>query len=502
MANIQTRSSVLAIKAETTEGTPVKPTAGTDAVALQPDFAMEAAFDILSNDELKSSIGKAKPILGSENPTASFSHYLRSSGVEGQAPNYGLLFKAMLGDQSTASTQYNTVSSSTTSIVKVDTGEGATFERGEFLLIKDGTNGYSIRPIHSISGDNLTLGFNLATAPGTGIDLGKCVLYKPANLSHPTLSIWHYLGNDGAIQLMSGARVTGIDIDLTAGQLANASYSLEGIEYYFNPIVITASNKYIDWTEDAGTKAASVEEKTYKDPHELAEALQTAMQAQSSDTITVTYSNSTGKYTITLAGGATLSILWQSGTNNASSIGTTIGFLVAANDTGALTYTSDGAVDFGFPYTAEFDDADPVAVKNQEVLLGDNDDATCFGASAVQISLGNSRAVIDDICEVSGRAGSIITERTVEVTITARLQQYDVDKFYRFRTGQNTRFAYHGGEKSAGNWVAGKCFGLYIPDATITAFTVEDQDGLAILNMTVAAYVDSSGNGEIYFGTL
>ena len=501
MANIQTRSSILAIKAETTEGTPVAPTAGTDAVALQPDFAMEPAFDILTNDELKSSIGAGKPILGSENPTASFSHYLRSSGVEGQAPNYGLLFKSMLGDISTASTEYNTVASSTTAIVKVDAGEGATFERGEFLLIRDGTNGYSIRAIHSISGDNLTLGFQLSTAPGTAINLGKCVLYKPG-ATPPTLSIWHYLGNDGAIQLVSGARVTGIDIDLTAGQLANASYSLEGIEYFFNPIVIGATNKYIDWTEDGGTEAASVEEKTYKDPHELAEALQTAMQAQSADTITVAYSNSTGKYTITLADGATLSLLWQSGTNTAASIGATLGFVVSANDTGALTYTSDAAVDFAFPYTASFDDADPVAVKNQEVLLGDSDDTTCFGASAVQISLGNSRAVIDDICEVSGRSGSLITARTVEVNVTARLSQYDVDKFYRFRTGQNTRFAYHGGVKSASNWVAGKCFGLYIPDATITAFTIEDQDGLAILNMTVAAYVDSSGNGEIYFGTL
>ena len=60
MASIQTRSSVLAIKKEITEGTPVLPTVATDYVALQDTFAMEGGFALLDNAEMKSSIGMSK----------------------------------------------------------------------------------------------------------------------------------------------------------------------------------------------------------------------------------------------------------------------------------------------------------------------------------------------------------------------------------------------------------------------------------------------------------
>ena len=95
MTSILTRSTVVALMKETTEGTPVPPGASTDYVAIQDDFKMTPSFDVLTNAELKSSIGKSQPILGAEHPSASFSHYLRSSGVAGQAPNYGKLLESL-----------------------------------------------------------------------------------------------------------------------------------------------------------------------------------------------------------------------------------------------------------------------------------------------------------------------------------------------------------------------------------------------------------------------
>jgi len=142
MTSIVTRSSVLALKKEVTEGTPVKPTASTDYIAQQDDFTMEPSFDVLENAELKSSIAKSKSILGAENPSASLSHYLRGSGVAGQKPNYGFLLEACLGAVAAASTEYPTVSSSTVTTIKVNTGIGANFQRGQALLIKDPVNGY------------------------------------------------------------------------------------------------------------------------------------------------------------------------------------------------------------------------------------------------------------------------------------------------------------------------------------------------------------------------
>jgi hypothetical protein len=500
MANIQTRSTVVAVKKEVTEGVPVVPTSGADAIAIQDDFTMEPAFDTLDNAEVKASIGAAKTILGNENPTASLSHYLKASGTAGTAPNYGELVESFMGGVSAAVAEYDTVAASTTTVVKVDTGEGATFERGEFLLIKDPTNGYRVRPIDSIASNDLSIGFQLPTAPAAGVNLGQCVLYKPANTGHPTVNLWAYLGNGGAIEMMAGGRVTSMNIDAAAGEFINANYSIEGLSAYFNPIQITATSKYLDFTDDGGTFAAVVSEKWFKDPHQLADALQSAMNDVSAEDYTVTYSDTTGKFTIATATSAVLSLLWNTGTNAANSIGTKLGFLVAANDTGALTYTSDNAQNFAFPFTASYDPVDPNVAKNIEVMVGDTADYLCFEASNVSISGSNTKADLTSLCAESGKSGSIITERTFEINITARLSQYDADMWRRFREGSNTKFQMTCGPKTGTNWTPGKVAAVYCPTATVTSFAVADADGLAVLEMTLTAYVNDSGEGEFYIG--
>lgn len=505
MASIQTRSSVLALIEESTEGTPVAPSAATDYVALQDDFSAEPSFDVLESAELKSSIGKAKSILGAENPTASFSHYLRASGVVAQAPNYGLLLKASLGAVATASTEYNTVASSTTSVIKVDTGEGATFQRGEALLIKDGTNGYRIRCIDSIATDDLTIGFEVPNAPGTGVNLGRAVLYYPANSSHPTLTLWHYVGNGGAVQMVSGCRVTSVGLEFPAGELINGSYDLEGLAFYFNPINIASTDAKLDFTDDDGTFAATVATGYYKDPHKLAEAIQTAMNtANSGETHTVTYSDSTGKFNIKSTG-TTLSLLWNTGTNAANTIGDKIGFSTAADDTGTAAttgYTSDNAQTYASPHTPSFDSADPLAAKDNEVMLGDAEDYVCFKASNVSFTIDTPKADILSVCSESGKQGSIVSERSVTISVTALLEKYDADKFAKFRSNANCKFQYSFGEKSGGNWVAGKCGAVYVPTATISSFSVVDEDGLAVLELELTAYVNSSGEGEAFVNFL
>jgi hypothetical protein len=496
MASILTRNSVLAIVKETTEGEIVKPTLATQYVALQDDFSMEGGFETLENGELKASIGTAKPIIGAESPTASLSHYLRSSGVAGQAPNFGLMLEASLGAVSTASTEYNTVASSTTSVIKVDTGEGASFERGEALLIKDATNGFRIRCIDSISTDDLTIGFQVPVAPGTGVNLGQCVLYKPANEGHPTLSLWHYLGNGGAIQAMAGARVTAASFDISAGELINASYSLEGVEYFYDPIEVVTGATDIVFDIGAGNVTASVPVGTYKTPHDLASAVLSAIQAAAAGTYTFRYSDTTGRFTLTKSTG-TLDVDWLTG---ADSIGATLGF--TADDTGALTYTSDATQDYSSPQSPTFDNADPLAAKDNEVMLGLASDVACFKASTVSMSIDTPKSDILSVCEVSGKAGSIINSRTVTISVSALLEQYDAGEFENFRNGTEVKFQYSFGQKSGGNWIAGKCGALYVPTATITSFSVTDSDGLAQVDLELQAFVNSNGDGEVYVSFL
>lgn len=495
---ISSKSSVLALKQESTEGTLAAPSAATDYVALQPDAAMAPAIESLTNDEIRASIGASKPILGAEAPTFAVSHYLRHSGVEGQAPNFRLLPKAVWGNEDVESVEYDTVAASTTSVIKVGAAEGANFRRGQALLLKDSTNGYRIRAVESISTDDLTIGFQVPTAPAAGVNLGKAVTYYPANSGHPTLSVWHYLGNGGAVQAMAGGRVVSASYSAAAGQLLNGSYSLEGVGYYFNPIEITASTDTLDFYDGSTDYAVTLSNKYFKNPEAVAESLETLMNAAgSSDLFTVTFSKTTGKFTIA-TDGATLSLKWNTGANTAQTIGTKLGFSVAADDTGALTYTSDNAVTLAAPQTPSYDSADPVAAKNQEVMVGDTSDYLCFDASSVEFTIDTPKTNIASICAESGISGSVINERTVSVTVSALLSQYDSSIFHKFQQGSNVKFQYSFGEKSGGNWVAGKAGCLFLPTATVTSYEVADQDGLVALNISLSGYVNASGEGEAF----
>jgi len=492
MASIQTRNSVLAIVKETTEGTPKAPTLASDYVALQDDFSMEGGFETLSSAELRNSLGVAKSIIGAESPTASLSHYFRASGVEGQAPGYGLLLEASLGSKSVASTEYDTVSGSTTSLIKVGVGEGANFSRGQSLLIKDATNSYRVRFVDSVATDDLALSFVTPVATPAAVNLGRSVCYRPTNDNHPTLTLWHYLGQGGALQAMAGSRVTSASFDISAGELINASYSLEGVGYYFDPIEVVAGSNVIHFDIGGSPLSATIPAQLYKTPIELADAVATGMTAAAGTTIGCTYSNTLGKYAVTKASG-TLAIDWLTGAN---SIGATMGF--TADDTGALAYTSDVALDFSSPQNPSFDSADPLAAKDNEVMLGTQDEYACFKASTVNMTIDTPKADIPSVCAASGKIGSIIQSREVTITVSALLEQYDAKQFERFRNGTEVKFQYTAGQKSGGNWIAGKVAALYSPTATISAFSVSDADGLAQLDLELKAFVNANGEGEVY----
>jgi hypothetical protein len=497
---IVTRKSAYAVKVESTEGTPVSPTASTDYIPIQADATMSPEFDTLENVELKASIGASKSILGFENPTSSVSVYLTGSGSAGTAPQVDEMLTAAFGNEDVESTEYNTVAASTVSTVKVDTGEGATYRRGQALLVKHPASPYEIRAVDSISGDDLSVSFDLDNAPGVGVDLGLATTYYPADDGHQTLSLWHYLGNGGATQMISGARVTELGIEFPAGELINASYTLEGLEYYFNPIEITTTDTYLDFTDDDGTFAAQITPKFYKDPHDLASALTTAMNATATtQTHSVTYSDSAGTFTIANSTGALLSLLWNTGANTANTVGDKIGFSIAADDTGSTSYASDNPLSFASPQSPSFTNhGDPLAAKNNEVFLGDQQDSVCFEASSVSFTLSDARQTIDSICATSGRSGSIVQSRSVTVSVTALLEQYDVDQFRRFRENDETRFQINFGTKSGGNYEPGKSGCVYIPTATITSFNVVDDDGLVTLELELTAFVNDQGEGEVF----
>lgn len=486
-----TRKSRMAIVEETTKGTLEAPSSGSDYIALQSGFTLTPSFEVLENAELKSSIGRSKSVLGLEQPNGSLSHYLIASGTEATRSEMDLLVEGALGTTVDAPTE-TTVSSATTSDITVNSATG--LERGQSFLIKDGTNGYSIRPIESLSGSVATLGFNLSNAPASSVALGRPILYKPSD-DFIGLSVWDYRGNGGAVQAMAGAQISEMTIEAEAGQPINSTFNFEGTSFRFNPVEITSSTNALDFTADDGAQSITITAKFYKDPHDAAQALEDAMNAATTDTITVTYSDSTGKFTVA-SDGSTFEVDWATTTDT---LGAAFGF--TADDTGSTSYESDNAYALASPQSPSLDGQDFYVAKDNQIFLGDADDNTCFKAQSVNFTLSNEIVNVNEFCPESGLAEKVVNGRTVTVELTATLTAYDADQFKRFRQNDETRFFWAFGKKSGGNWLAGKCGSLYIPKCTISSFEVQDSDGIVTLAMTLSAYTES-GEGEVFLNLL
>ena len=506
MSYIVRRSSRMAIVKETTEGVPVPPSASTDFIPLQDDYAIAPNRESIENAELTGSIGAAATIPGIESPTVTFSGYLKHSGTEGQAPNYSPILESVWGSRNVYVASEATIASATASELTLGVGEGANYARGYGVLVKDAANGYSIRTVKSVAGDVLTLNIPLAVAPGAGIKLGKPITYIPSDSGHPSIACWEYEGNEGAVQLVAGTKFTGWNLQADAGQAINGSFTGEGTSWFFNPITIDATSKFLDFSDSTPTTfSVSIVEKTYKDPDALAAALQKAMNdTASGDTFTVSYSSVDGKFTIA-SDGTPFSLLWNTGTNAANSIGTKLGYLVAADDTGSQSYESDNAQDYSSPFEPAYDPVDPLVAKSNQLLFRKDDDTStpvCVEANSVNMNPQNTKANIQSICAASGVSGSVMTGRLVTMQFTAPLNKYDIKAAAQYRRNDTVVFQYAFGEKEdETNWDAGKsgCFSTLT--AKITALTITDVDGISYLDITLQGFV-ANGLGETYLNFL
>lgn len=504
---LNTNASRLYVVEETTSGTLKVPSAGSEALALQPGFEFTPEVDVLTNDELRSSIGPAKPITGLERPTASFSHYYRHSGTEGVVPDWHLLMKSLFGSTSTNGTERTLTTGSSTTLLKLAAGGSDFATTGgvrKAVLIKDGTNGYSIRPVDAVATNDLTLGFSVPNAPATGVTLGKCVNYSPVDSGHPTLSLWLYRANGGAIEAEAGCLITNLDLSVETGQLINMSFTAGGTLFYFDPIVITASNKYIDFEDDDGVATAVLQEKIYRTPLELAQAAEDAINAQTTETWTVTYHSTganAGKFTFS-ATGTTVELQWNTGANTANSAAAKFGFSAAADNTGATTYTSATAKVWSDALTPSLDSSDPLVAKDNEVLIGDQDDYVSMCVQSMTANIGLDVQDVTCIKAVSGVDSKVVRRRNTSIEITAVLDRHDADKFDRFINNTNTKFLFNAGVKSGGNWVAGRCLSLYAPKATVSGWRVGDNDGIVTMIFTISPFVDTDGTPEIFLNLL
>jgi hypothetical protein len=483
------RSSIFSLKAESTEGVYAPPVAGSDFVPLRPGNTSNFEPELLDSDELLNDIGASKGSIGKEAVSGSHPAYLKHSGVEGQEPEVGILYESLFGSKVVNATEYDTVSGSTVSVIKVGSGEGALFSQGQALLIKDSV-GYSIRNIGSISGDDLTLNFNVTSAPAVGINLGKAVLYAPVAQGHKSFSTTKYLGNGHAIEVSAGNQTSEMSITADANGFGEVEFSYSGTKYFYNPITITSSSKFLDFEDDGGNTSVSIAEKIYKTPIELAASIESAMNAASAEDYTVVYSNVTGKFTFTTATSSVFKLEFLTGVNTANSIATKIGFAVA-DYTGVLTYTSPNAQVLTASYTPSYDSAENIIIKGAQLFIGSQADNVCICAQSVSITVSKELEDEDCICEETGVSSKIPTSRSVEMSVTATLNKYDASLLDALLQNKSVAAMFNAGPKAGGNFIPGKCFNFYMQTATVSAYTTTG-DSFIQAEFTLKGYVTTS----------
>lgn len=503
------KASVFAVKEETTDGELIAPTAGAEFIPLREGFSQEASFETLESDELVNSIGAAEPAQGKETPSGVHPIYLKHSEVEGQEPEYGIMIESLMGGKTVNAVEFSTTGTSgagslaARAFLEMGSDEEDNFVFGQGVLIKDSINGFSIRNVQNVDsvGNQLDLNFNLDTAPATLTDLGKAVFYNPTSTGHPSYSSWLYAGNGGAIQAIAGSKTSSMSMEFTAGQFATAEFNYEGSVSFFDPFIITSTNKFVDFTDDGGTFAAELDERSYKTPLELADAITTKMNAVSSSGVhTVTYNSDDGKYTFAYDG-SVLSLLWDTGGNTANTIGTTIGFDVSADDTGSTSYTGDNAIDLTATPTPSFDDASNIVVKNAELFLGTFDQNVCVNASTVSITIDRPNADVDSICEESAIEEKLAESRSVTMTATITLNRFDAEKFDKFSNNETIEIMMNAGPKDgSGNWIPGKTVNIYMPTAK---YTQHNLAGDAFITIELEAQgFNTTSNKDVYINFL
>ena len=527
MALINTRGKTAAVIEKDTESDLQKPTKGENYVALQADFALTPAFETIENLEIKDDIMASKSVIGGETPSGTFSHYLTGSGIEGKTPEYHPFLHSSFGSYRNpvleTGTEDETLAGSTTTVIKADNSGALTFDKGEALLIKDDTNGWSIRPVKSqnTADKSYNLAFALNKAPAAGVKLGKAITYIPEASGQPVFDIWEYFSGGDGNQNINNCRTTSVSITADADANINSTFAFEGTAYRLNQDFSTSFTTTTNGRSVAvqygtsPTKATLTLATTLNAATGTAAAteLQSKMRALSGPTgwsgMTVTFKDDRFTFSIPANGSAFYFDFTDSATDAPMKkfLGFTGGRSPSATPTssaaGEMTSeTFAGDRDYSSGISPIYDGQDPAIARDQRLFVGDTDDNVCLDATSVSLTVNTPKTIIKSVCSPDGNLATILSSRDATLSITALLEEDDQRFFRKFKNGDTVPFAFLGGQKRDGRWVPGNSFSLYGSEASINSFTLGEGDGVYTLAMDLLCYSPGDGSGSIFLSFL
>jgi len=236
MAYATTKSTVAYILPEVTQGTPVGPTLGSQAIAILSDgFELNGEKELIERSVLTSSIAKQIPRTGIKTATCAIGCEWKANGNAGAEAEYGLLMESALGSKHSISTEVTTkATGNTVSTLEIEDADIASFKLGDIIMIKEAGD-YWVTPITAISDTagsaNITVLRTRATAFSNSVKIEKVTMYSGANSGHKYITLTGFL--DDAVKMQaSGNLVSDLSVEsFSVGQIPTLSFSLQGINY-------------------------------------------------------------------------------------------------------------------------------------------------------------------------------------------------------------------------------------------------------------------------------
>jgi hypothetical protein len=122
----------------------------------------------------------------------------------------------------------------------------------------------------------------------------------------------------------------------------------------------------------------------------------------------------------------------------------------------------------------------------------------CRCATSATIQITKETEDVDCICEETGTKGKVATQRVVTISAEIILDKHDVSLFKAMKDNDELKVMLNVGEKSGGNYRAGRSFNFYAPNAGVTEFTTAGENFI-VANVTVKAFFDDDGQCFVNF---
>jgi hypothetical protein len=482
MAYVAMKTAVVYVTEEVTEGTPVAPSAGNQAVSILSDgFELQGEKELVERNNLTSSLVKALPRVGIKTATGTIGVECKASATAGAEPEAGLLFHAALGGKDTQSATITTGTGNATNSIKVDESAGIT--SGNIVMLKDTNIGYHITPITAVTaGTKATLtvtgsvGAFTLTARYAGV-AGNVIAFEMVTGGTAGAEVVTVLGTDISVQIESGVS--------TAAQIKARIDASVAAMALLMPVTIGsagAMESFVEDTLDNGVDQVA----TMLVPSALA-----PVDGAVVEKFTQYYSANTGHPSLTVTAFMEDAIKMQASGCRVNSLS------LDSFETGQIASFSFGITGQNYTetlaasgLTASYDGATPPLILEACVYRNGVE----IPVQNVALSVENTLAPVQSTCSPNGIIAQRVTEQTISGSITPYMDSTSVALFSAFDA--NTEFSLFfrcqnpitGGKKEA--------VAFYLPTCICTALPKQDADGLMQYSLEFSAGPSATGVGS------